>query len=95
MAEYGKLNFSVALNPTSAFPLDARLVFDSYEAAAAAAKTAGPVGSTDTIYHYGMIFTVVATDGTVQYYTVTQEKTLTSFGRGAPIYDAEKEELKI
>ena len=79
MSDYGKLNFSVAFNPTSAFPLDARLVFDSYDAALDAASKAGPVGSTDTVYHYGMIFTVVATDGTTKHYTVTQEKTLLPF----------------
>ena len=87
MADYGKLNFSVAFNPTSAFPLDARLVFNSYEEALEAARTAGPVGSTDTIYHYGMIFTVVAADGTTKYYSVTQEKNLVPFvSSGGEIY---------
>jgi hypothetical protein len=83
MADYGKLNFSVALAPTSAFPLDARLVFKTYEEALAAARTAGPVGSTDTIYHYGMMFTVVAADGTTKYYSVTQEKDLVPFGESS------------
>ena len=27
MADFGKLNFSVAFNPTTAFPLDARYYF--------------------------------------------------------------------
>ena len=95
MADYGKLNFSVAFNPTSAFPLDARLVFNSYEEALTAASKAGPIGSTDTIYHYGMIFTVVGADGTVTYYGVTQEKTLIPFKNTSPKYDADNEELII
>ena len=31
--DFGKLNFSVSFNPTSAFPLDARSYFESYESA--------------------------------------------------------------
>jgi hypothetical protein len=34
---FGKGNRSVAFNPTSAFPLDARSYFESFEAAVAAA----------------------------------------------------------
>ena len=33
MAEFGKLNFSVSFNPTSAFPLDARCYFETLTAA--------------------------------------------------------------
>lgn len=53
MAEFGTLNFQVALKPTSAFPLDARCYFTSLEAAQAAAATAEQVGSTNTLYYYG------------------------------------------
>lgn len=58
MNDFGKLNFSTSFNPTSAFPMDARTVFDTYAEALAAAKTAGEIGSTDTKYFYGMTLTV-------------------------------------
>lgn len=58
MADFGKLNFSTSLNPTSAFPLDARCYFESLASAKAAAATAEPVGSSNTVYHYGMTLTV-------------------------------------
>ena len=50
---FGKLNFSTSFNPTSAFPLDARSYFESYELAAAAAATAEEAGSSNTVYYYG------------------------------------------
>lgn len=53
MSDFGKLNFSVSLNPTSAFPLDARCHFTSLEAAQIAAAQAGEVGSTNTVYYFG------------------------------------------
>lgn len=43
--DFGKLNFSVSFNPTSAFPLDARSYFESYESAVSAAATAMPAGA--------------------------------------------------
>ena len=72
MADYGKLNFSVAFAPTSAFPLDSRTVFNSYEEALEAARTAGPVGSTKHTRHFGMILTVVdSVAKTETHYTIT------------------------
>lgn len=59
MADYGKLNFAVAFNPTTAFPLDARTLFYSYDDAVAAAATAKRAGSKDTVYYWGMRLTVV------------------------------------
>jgi hypothetical protein len=59
MADFGKLNFAVAFNPQTAFPLDARTLFYSYEEAAAAARTAERAGSTNTVYYWGMRLTVV------------------------------------
>ena len=53
MADFGKLNFSTAFNPTSAFPLDARSYFTSLEAAEAAAATAKEVGSSESVYYFG------------------------------------------
>lgn len=53
MSDFGKLNFSTAFKPTSAFPLDARSFFTSLEAAEAAAATAKEVGSTESEYFFG------------------------------------------
>lgn len=83
MANYGKLNFSVAFNPTSAFPIDSRCLFSSYAEAENAAKKAQNVGSTSTVYFYGMIFTVVdKTENTVKHYSVELDNTLKELGNG-------------
>lgn len=75
MADFGKLNFSVAFNPTSAFPLDARCYFNSLALAKAAAATAEEVGSTNTVYHYGMMLLV--DDGTTaKWYMIQRDRTL-------------------
>lgn len=77
MAEFGKLNFSVALNPTSAFPLDARCYFNSLALAKVAAATAESVGSTNTVYYYGMKLMVDLLDGTTpKWYIIQADKTL-------------------
>jgi hypothetical protein len=54
MADFGKLNFQVSFNPTTAFPLDARSYFTSLALAKAAAATAEEVGSKNTVYYFGM-----------------------------------------
>ena len=56
---FGKGNRSVAFNPTSAFPLDARSYFESYDLALAAAQTAEAAGSTNTQYYFGQTIVVV------------------------------------
>lgn len=56
---FGKLNFSTSFNPTSAFPLDARSYFESYELAAAAAASAVPAGGDSSAYYYGQTLVVV------------------------------------
>lgn len=75
MKDFGKLNFSVSFQPTSAFPLDGRTVFSSYASALAAAKTAEEIGSTNTKYHIGMKLLVVEND-VPTWYTITKDKTL-------------------
>jgi hypothetical protein len=40
MADFGKLDFSVSFRPQSAFPLDARSYFESYDSALEKAATA-------------------------------------------------------
>lgn len=74
--DFGKLNFSVSFNPTSAFPLDARSYFESYAEAEAAARSAVAVGSADSTYYFGQtlivvenktaIFYIIQPDGTLQ-----------------------------
>lgn len=43
--DFGKLDFSVSFNRLTAFPLDAKSYFESYESASAAALTAEEAGS--------------------------------------------------
>lgn len=79
MAEFGKLNFSVAFNPTSAFPLDARCYFNSLALAKAAAATAENAGSTNTVYYIGQ--KLLVDDGTTaKWYTIQPNKTLLEEG---------------
>ena len=56
---FSKMNFSVSFNPTSAFPLDARSYFESYEEALAAAALAVEAGSSEGVLHFGQTITVV------------------------------------
>lgn len=77
MADFGKLNFSVAFNPQTAFPLDSRTLFYSLADARAAASTAGRVGSTNTTYYYGMHLVVVDEEkGIARQYIIQANKTL-------------------
>lgn len=81
MADFGKLNFAVAFNPQSAFPLDARCYFESLEAAQAAAATAEAVGSTNTVYYFGQM--VMVDDGeSVKWYMIQRPGTLVEIGSG-------------
>lgn len=57
--DFNKINRAAAFNPVSAFPLDARGYFESYDAALEAAKKAKPAGDTTTLYHYGLHVVVV------------------------------------
>lgn len=75
MLDFGKLNFSVSFNPTSAFPLDARSIFNSFEEAEAAAKNAVEVGSSDGTYYFGELIVVVEND-TAKLYVIQPDKSL-------------------
>lgn len=79
MADFGKLNFSVAFNPTTAFPLDARYYFATLAEAQAAAATAVEVGSSDGTYFFGESICVVA-DGVASLYIIQPNKTLKPVG---------------
>ena len=92
MKDFGKLNFSTSFRPTSAFPLDARSVFGDLESAKAAAKTAGEIGSTDSIYYYGMQILVSNSEGET-WYTIQRDGTLSEIG-GSSVSETEiKEQL--
>lgn len=79
MADFGKLNFAVAFNPQTAFPLDARYYFDTLEAATTAAQSAVEVGSSDGTYFIGENLVVVtSTDATL--YVIQPDKTLKAVG---------------
>ena len=74
---FGKLNFSVSFNPTSAFPLDARSYFESYADAVAAAAKAVSAGSTDAVYYYGQTLVVVE-NSKASFYIIQPDNTLSS-----------------
>ena len=88
---FGKLNFAVSFNPTTAFPLDARSIKGSYADAVAAAATAEEVGSSNTVYYYGMPL-VVLEGGVATMYTIQGDKTLKEVG-SAPVLDNSTIEL--
>lgn len=79
MADFGKLNFAVALNAQTAFPLDARYYFATLKEAQAAAAAAVEVGSSDGTYFYGENVCVVS--GTsADLYIIQPNKTLKAVG---------------
>lgn len=86
--EFGKLNFAVGFNRTSAFPLDANSYFESYAAAAAAVRGAAEVGSADSAYYLGQL--IIINDktedaskgiGLYQITGIAGNATLTPFGK--------------
>lgn len=95
MADFGKLNFQVAFNPTTAFPIDARCYFEGENAlssAQAAAATAEDVGSKNTVYHYGMKL-LVNQNGVYTWYQITTDKTLVVDEGGGEIEFSTDEEV--
>ena len=86
--EFGKLNFAVGFNRTSAFPLDANSYFESYAAAEAAVRGAAEVGSADSAYYLGQL--IIINDktedaskgiGLYQITGIAGSATLTPFGK--------------
>ena len=73
------LDFAVAFSPKTAFPLDARSMFGSYDAAVAAAQTAENAGSSDTVYYFGQILTVFEND-VARHYSIQGDKSLKEVG---------------
>lgn len=73
--DFGKLNFSVSFNPTSAFPIDARSYFESYSDAVAAAASAIPAGGSTSTYYYGQTLVVVE-NNKASFYIIQPDNTL-------------------
>lgn len=81
--EFGKLNFAVGFNRTSAFPLDANSYFENYDAAVTAAAGAAEVGSSDSAYYVGQLIIVKDTAKGVGLYQIGADKTLVKFGQAS------------
>ena len=78
---FGKLDFAVAFNRQTAFPLDAKSYFESLAAAQAAAATAEEAGSSSTTYYYGQTVAVVE-NSIATLYVIQPDKTLKEVGSG-------------
>lgn len=79
--DFGKLNFSVSFNPTSAFPLDARSYFESYAEAEAAAATAEAAGGANSTYYFGQTLIVVESN-VATFYIIQPNRTLQKVAAG-------------
>lgn len=77
--DFGVLDFAVGFNRLTAFPLDSKSYFESYDAAVAAAATAEPAGSTNTAYYYGNPVVVVE-NNKAKIYQIQPDKTLSGVG---------------
>lgn len=77
--DFGKLDFAVAFNRQTAFPLDARSYFESLESATAAAATAQAAGSSETTYYFGQTIAVVE-NSKATLYVIQPDKTLKEVG---------------
>lgn len=83
--DFGKLNFAVGFNRTSAFPLDANSYFETYADAEAAAAGAAEVGSSDSAYYIGQLIIVKDPEVGVGLYQINAGKTLTKFGQASSV----------
>lgn len=77
--DFGKLDFAVAFNRQTAFPLDAKSYFESLESAQAAAQSADAAGSKTTTYYFGQQIAVVE-NGVATLYIIQPDKTLKEVG---------------
>ena len=84
--DFGKLNFAVGFNRTSAFPLDANSYFESYSAAQTAAAGAAAVGSSDSAYYIGQLI-IVNESGKFGLYQIGADKKLVKFGQASSADD--------
>lgn len=94
MANFGTLDFAVAFNPQTAFPLDARYYFDSKDAADAAAAAAVEVGSSKGTYFIGQ--TIVVNDNTnATLYVIQPDKKLRALAAGGSVEEIRGELQKM
>lgn len=84
--DFGKLNFAVGFNRTSAFPLDANSYFENYTDAVAAAAGAAVVGSSDSAYYIGQLI-IVKDENNFGLYQISATKTLVKFGQASSADD--------
>ena len=77
--DFGTLDFAVAFNRQTAFPLDAKSYFESYASAVAAAQTADEERKKKSVYYYGQVVSVVE-NGTAKLYIIQPDKTLKEAG---------------
>lgn len=91
MAEFGKLNFAVAFNPQTAFPLDARYLFTSLAEAQEAAEGAVEVGSSTGTYFFGQNIVVVENQEATLY-VIQPDKSLKPVGT-VPVGDGKSIEI--
>ena len=76
---FGTLDFAVAFNRQTAFPLDAKSYFESLELATASAASAQEAGSSETTYYYGQTVVVVES-GKATLYVIQPNNTLKEVG---------------
>lgn len=76
---FGTLDFAVAFNRQTAFPLDAKSYFESLELATTAAASAQEAGSSETTYYFGQTIAVVD-GGKATLYVIQPDKTLKEVG---------------
>lgn len=76
---FGTLDFAVAFNRQTAFPLDAKSYFESLELATTAAASAQEAGSSETTYYFGQTIAVVE-GGKATLYVIQPDKTLKEVG---------------
>jgi hypothetical protein len=76
---FSKMNFSVSINPLSAFPLDARSYFESYDEAVIAAQRAVEAGSTEGVHYFGQTICVVE-NNVASMYIIQPDGTLGEVG---------------
>lgn len=88
--DFGKLNFAVGFNRTSAFPLDANSYFESYTDAVAAAAYAAVVGSSDSAYYIGQLI-IVNELGKFGLYQISANNTLVKFGQASSEADLQSQ----
>jgi hypothetical protein len=94
MANFNKIDRAAAFDPIGAFPLDARVYFESFDAAKKAAQSAEEAGSTNSRYFIGQLLVVVE-DETVEYYVILPDKTLSRIGQPQFIVNQDDSSLGI